>query len=283
MTRTLLPGSKTAAALAITLLMATCLGVRSTAQQPEYLIGPQDVLAVTVWDQLDLSGKFTVEADGTFTLPRVGRLQAGGRTVRAVEAELKRRLADGFFKNPQVSVVVGEYRSQRIFVVGEVRQAGSYPISGGTTLVEALARAGSTTADAGREVLIVRAPPGRAASGPTLPDKAAESELLRIDLHALQRGTASQGVVLQDGDTVFVPRAEMVYVFGQVRSPGAYAIRRETTIVQVLSLAGGVTERAAVGRLRVVRVVEGRKKELKVTLGDLVHAGDTIIVPERFF
>jgi polysaccharide export outer membrane protein len=259
MTRTLLPGSKTAAALAITLLMATCLGVRSTAQQPEYLIGPQDVLAVTVWDQLDLSGKFTVEA------------------------ELKRRLADGFFKNPQVSVVVGEYRSQRIFVVGEVRQAGSYPISGGTTLVEALARAGSTTADAGREVLIVRAPPGRAASGPTLPDKAAESELLRIDLHALQRGTASQGVVLQDGDTVFVPRAEMVYVFGQVRSPGAYAIRRETTIVQVLSLAGGVTERAAVGRLRVVRVVEGRKKELKVTLGDLVHAGDTIIVPERFF
>ena len=85
-------------------------------------------------------GKYTVEADGTFTFPLIGRVKAGGLTLRSVEEALRKELSNGFFKNPQVSVAVEQYRSQRVFVVGEVRMPGTYPLTGDTTLIEALAR-----------------------------------------------------------------------------------------------------------------------------------------------
>ena len=92
-----------------------------------------------------------------------------------------------------------------------------------------------------------------------------------------------QNIELRDGDTIFVPRAESAYVFGQVKTPGAYAIQKDTTVLQALSLAGGVTENGAMNRIKIVRMVNGEKKELKVKLTDLVKPGDTIIVPERYF
>ena len=99
----------------------------------------------------------------------------------------------------------------------------------------------------------------------------------------LEAGSLKQNVELRDGDTIFVPRADSVYVFGQVKNPGAYAVRKDTTVLQALSLAGGVTENGALNRVRVVRIVNGDKKELKLKLTDLVKAGDTLIVPERYF
>jgi polysaccharide export outer membrane protein len=94
----------------------------------------------------------------------------------------------------------------------------------------------------------------------------------------------SQNVQLHDGDTIFVPRAESIYVFGQVKTPGAYAlVQRDTSLLQALSLAGGVTENGAMNRIKIIRIVNGEKKELKVKLTDVVRAGDTIVVPERFF
>ena len=74
----------------------------------EYVVGPQDVLDVTVFGEAEVSGKFTVEADGTFNFPLIGRVQGGGRTLRRIEQELHDRLADGYFQNPQVSVAVGK-------------------------------------------------------------------------------------------------------------------------------------------------------------------------------
>ena len=90
-------------------------------------------------------------------------------------------------------------------------------------------------------------------------------------------------VDLHDGDTIFVPRAESVYVFGQVKMPGAYAIQKDTTVLQALSLAGGVSENGAMNRIKIARVMNGQKEEIKVKLTDIVKAGDTIIVPEKFF
>jgi len=251
----------------------------------EYLIGAQDVLTVTVWDSPDLSGKYTVETDGSFTFPLIGRIKAGGLTLRQFEAELRKKLADGYFKNPQVSVAVESYRSQRIFIVGEVRSPGTYPLTGDMTLIEAIARAGSTTPNASPEAIIVRAAPGKQADGPTLPgQKADTAETQRVNLRELQSGALTQNIALRDGDTIYVPRAASIYVFGQVRNPGAYALQdAETTVLQALSLAGGVTDRGATNRIKIVRVVNGKKVEIKVKLTDLVQAGDTIIVPEKFF
>jgi polysaccharide biosynthesis/export protein len=90
-------------------------------------------------------------------------------------------------------------------------------------------------------------------------------------------------MALRDGDTIFVPRAESVYVFGQVKNPGAYPIQRDTTVLQALSLAGGVNERGATGRIKIVRIEKGKTIEVRVKLTDIVRAGDTIMVPERFF
>jgi polysaccharide biosynthesis/export protein len=263
------------------LLTWSLLAVAIGAQQSNYVVGPQDVLTITVWEQPAMSGKFSVETDGSFTFPLIGRLKAGGLALREVEEELKRRLADGYLKNPQVSVAVEQYRSQRVFVMGEVHTPGAYPLTGDMTLIEALARAGSTTASASGEVVIIR-PKTTGSSGPTLPGQEEASELLRVDLPDLAAGALATNLVLRDGDTVFVPTAEMIYVFGHVKNPGGYPIKKGTTVLQALSLAGGVTDRGSTARIKIVRSIDGKRKELGAKLNDLVQPFDTIIVPERF-
>jgi polysaccharide export outer membrane protein len=250
----------------------------------DYVVGPQDMLTITSYDQADLSGKFTVEADGTFTYPLIGRVKAGSLTLRQIEAQVKKQLKDeGYFNKPEITVSMEQYKSQKIFVVGEVRTPGSYPLSGDMNLVEALARAGSTLPTASGEVVIVH-PANGSASGPVLPNQENADNVVRIDIKDLQNGTLSQNAALRHGDTIFVPRAESVYVFGQVRSPGAYPLQQKnTTVLQALSLAGGVTDRGSTGRIRIARIVNDEKQELKVKLGDMVQPGDTIIVQERFF
>lgn len=252
------------------------------SQATDYIIGAQDVLLITSYDQEDLSGKFPVDADGTFTYPLIGRVKAGGLTLRQLEAEMKRMLMDGFFKNPQITVAVEQYKSQRVFIVGEVKQPGAYALSGNMSLIEAIALAGSALPTASGEALIVRADTNGHAEGPTMPN-GDKSEVETIDLKSLQSGALSQNVALRDGDTIFVPRAETIYVFGQVKNPGAYPIQVGTTVLQALSLAGGVSDRGATGRIRIVRLQKGKKLEIRVKLDDVVRPGDTIIVPERFF
>jgi len=247
-----------------------------------YTIGPRDVLTIQVFEQSDLGGKYTVEADGTFSFPLIGRIMAAGRTLRQFEEDLKKRLADGYFRNPQVSVAVDQYRSQRIFVIGEVRTSGAVPLTGGMTLVEAIARAGSTLPSASGEVIVVRALQG-AVGGPLLPSQNGAAAIFRASIRELEAGSLKQNIDLQDGDTLYVPRAESVYVFGQVRNPGAYPIQKDTTVLQALSLAGGVTEHGAMNRITIVRVDKGQQKEIKAKLNDIVKPGDTIKVPERYF
>ncbi|PYR23623.1 MAG: hypothetical protein DMF94_00735 [Acidobacteria bacterium] len=277
----LTPWRSVAAALVVALSATPAF-----SQAPSsYVVGAQDVLTITSYDQADLSGKFTIETDGTFTYPLIGRFRAGGLTLRRVEDDLKARLRDdGYFKNPQITVSVETYRSQKIFVVGEVRTPGSYPLSGNMALVEALARAGSTLPTASGEVIIVHAADPETAAGPTLPVRTDGDNVTRVDLRALQNGEFANNTALRDGDTIFVPRAEAIYVFGEVKNPGAYALQQKnTTVLQALSLAGGVVDRGSTSRIRIARIVGGEKQEIRAKLSDVVQPGDTIIVPERFF
>jgi len=270
------------------LLLTLALGLvllapRSSAQSAgDYVIGPQDVLTIAVFDQADLGGKFAVELDGSFTFPLIGRVKAGGMTIREFETQLKTRLADGFFKNPQVTVAIEQYRSQRVFVTGEVRNPGSYALTGDMTLIEALAKAGSTTNNASDEVVVVRG--GKGAEQAATPGDGRDTR--RINLQNLQSGGAASenlNLALRDGDTIFVARAELTYVLGQVKNPGSYPIRSDTTVLQALSLAGGVTPTGAMNRTRVIRAGHDGKNEIKARLTDIVQPGDTIMVPERFF
>jgi polysaccharide export outer membrane protein len=271
-------------ALAIVLIVLALSMPRVALSQSagDYVIGPQDVLSITVFDQLDLGGKYAVELDGSFTFPLIGRVQAGGLTIRNFELEMKKRLADGFFKNPQVTVAIEQYRSQRVFVTGEVRSPGAYALTGDMTLIEALAKAGSTTPNASEEAVVVRGT--KDAVGPAALDAAGDREIFRFNLKELQSGSSTvRNIDLRDGDTIYVARAELVYVFGEVKNPAAYPIKSDTTVLQALSLAGGVTPNGAMNRTKIIRIIEGDKKEISVKLTAIVQPGDTIMVPERYF
>jgi polysaccharide biosynthesis/export protein len=130
----------------------------------------------------------------------------------------------------------------------------------------------------------VRSSSGAGSAAPAQNPNAPSKDTISVNLQNLQSGALSQNVALRAGDTIFVPRAETVFVSGQVRTPGEYVIRTSgMTVRQALALAGGVTERGSSRRVQIIRVVNGKEVATGVTLETAVQAGDTIVVNERFF
>jgi polysaccharide export outer membrane protein len=261
------------------------------AQQPapprapaphDYIVGRQDVLNITVFGEADISKRYTVDADGTIDFPFIGRVRAAGQTLRQVEDLLVKRLGAGFLVNPQVTVEIVEFRSQSIFVTGEVRAAGAYPIKGNMTIVEALALAGPTQT-ASNEVVIVRPKEPGERSGPVLPGNADSAETTRVNIRDLQSGKLSLNIALQPGDTVFVPKAETFFVSGQVRSPGSFVYEPGIRVLQAIALAGGLTDRGSDRGIKILRQVDGVEISINAKTTDLVKPGDTIVVRQRFF
>jgi polysaccharide export outer membrane protein len=269
----------------VTSVIGVLLAVGALAAQSppspdrNYVIGAGDRLRIAVWNQANISGDYAIDGDGSFTFPLIGRVVATGLTVSGLEGDLRRRLADGYYRNPQVTVTVVDYRSQRVYVMGSVRNPGMVSLTGEMTLMEALTRGGGTAADAADQVLIIRS---ATATGPVLPGQDAGAATIRVDLRQLNSGLPTDAR-LQDGDTIWVPRASTIYVYGQVRNPGHYPIQEGTTVRQALSLAGGPTEFGATNRVHVLRMVKGKETEVNVTLSDRVEPDDTVVVPERFF
>jgi polysaccharide export outer membrane protein len=274
---------------------ATAVQAGATAAQPapaDYQIGPQDILKITVYGHQDLTQSVLVQPDGTFTFPLVGRVKGSDMTPGELEKKIAVLLATGFIRNPQVTVVVQEYRSKTVYVVGEVARPGPYPLAGRTTLVEVLAKAGPTTA-AGAEVVVVRPHKDATVSGPVLPTEVAEgeeappdkprAEVFRVNMNIIQAGDLDKNLDLEPNDTVFVPQAPKVFVSGEVRSPGAYGWFPGMTARQLISLAGGLTPDGSDGRLTVVRQVDGQSEEGKIKLDDDVKPGDTLVVRRRLF
>ena len=246
----------------------------------DYVVGVQDVLKITVFDEPSLTGTYRVDPDGSFQYPLVGRIDAGGKRVRDIEQLLKAKLEDGYINHAQVVVAVDEFRSRNIFVVGEVRSPGKYPITGQMSLIEALAAAGSTTPSAGSEVLVLHSRNTTAAQV-VLPDGSDDPNVRRINLTDLQLGRLDENVALMEGDTVFVPKAERFFITGQVRNPGAYTYERGLTVLQAISLAGGLTDKGSNRRLKVIRSTNGKKTEQGIDLYDAIQPGDTLVIPQR--
>jgi polysaccharide export outer membrane protein len=239
-----------------------------------YVIGAQDQLSITVFEEAGLTGKYRVENDGFFTFPLLDRVQAAGRTLKELQSSLTTLLAEGFLRNPQVRVEVDQYKSQRVFVSGAVRSPGPITMTGAAmTLLEALALAGSATTDASNEVVVVY---------PVAEGQAA-GEQVRINRRDLELGRAGADVVLRDGTIINVPSAERFYVDGQVRNPGYYILEPGMTVQQALVLAGGLSDRGSDRGLTATRVVKGKPTEVPLRLEDQVQANDVIRVRTRFF
>jgi polysaccharide export outer membrane protein len=250
-----------------------------------YVIGADDVLNIYVFDEPDLNQatKYRVEADGMVTFALVGRVPAAGLTIREFQERLIAKLSEGYIRNPQLRVEVESYRSQNVYVSGEVRSPGKVPMSGPTMpLIEALALAGSPTAQASSELIVVH--PKKAKPGePTLPDDDQDAVRTRINIKDLQIGKAGIGVMLQAGDTVFVPKAQLIYISGMVRNSGSYVLDPGMTVQQAIALAGGLNDRGSDRRITIARMVNNKRVVLKAKLTDVVQANDTIEIGQRLF
>lgn len=272
-----------AAALLMSLLLGGPLAQEPPPTAPDtppagaYAIGPEDVVRITVYGHEDLTQSVVVEPDGTVVFPLLGRIKAAGLTPRELEQSLVSQLEDGYIRKPQVAVVVQAYRSNVVYVMGEVTRPGRMPLPDARTLVEVLALAGPLLGTAGSEVLVLRARAGVPVPAAGADPAAAAGEVIRVELGELQAGAAQSNIVLRPGDTVLVPRAARVYVTGRVKNPGAYPIAPGMTVRQAIGLAGGFAGRAR-STVRVVRKAEGGTSEVKARLDERLRADDTVVV-----
>jgi polysaccharide export outer membrane protein len=242
-----------------------------------YRIGPKDVLAIQVYRREDLTKQTPVRDDGTVFLPLAGHVDAAGKTVGELAAEIAARLA-AYVREPQVDVIVVEYRARQYALLGEVREPGSYAIQADTRLLDAFGAGHGLTEKANlHDSYLVR-------GGTILP----------LDFEALfNRGDAAQNVFLESGDFVYVASRERmrVYVLGEVNQPQIVPMTEgKLTIPEAIAAAGGFNETTAFkSNLKIIRGGIAAPTVLTVNFEDFLHgragravdleAGDIVFVP----
>ncbi len=261
------------------LSLLVILSIPITAICQEYVVGEGDLLRITVYDHADLTTTVRIGGDGKITFPLIGEVSVNGMTTTQVEKEIARLLGDGYIKNPYISVFIAEYKSKKLTVLGEFTKPGLLELRGDSTLLEVISNAGGVTVNAGDTLYIQR----KILKGGN-PSDAKTEITITVDLKKLlEEGDVSVNLPVQDGDSIYIPRASFIYVTGEVSKPGAYKLERGTTVLKAITLAGGFTEKASKGRVKVIRKVDKDEVTVRVNLNDTVMADDIILVPESFF
>jgi len=238
----------------------------------DYLVGAGDILRITVYDHPDMQTTVRVDDQGYITMPLLDRVKVGDMTIAQISQKLAEQLSDGYIVNPQVNIFVEEFRSKKAVILGHVRHPGLVELSGSTTFLELLSKVGGLTDDAGETATIKRTVNGK-------------SKSIVINLNSLiDQGDLSSDVVIRNGDNIFVSKAATCYVTGQVEKPDAYPCKKETTVMKLITMAGGFTGIASKSGVMIERIVDGKKTIMKgVSLDTAVQADDIIVVPESFF
>lgn len=262
----------------LALAAAALIGAAASAQTPPpplpamsaddgYLLGVDDEIEVKVYGQ-DEQAQVTrtrIKEDGTITLPLLGTITVRDRTARQVAAAVTQELrAGGYFTDPVVNVDVTQYVSNAVTVYGAVGASGVYPLDRAQTVAMMLARAGGARGD-GADYVILR--------------RAEDPTEHRILLSSFQ-GDFSSMTRLRAGDTLFVPAAPVIFVYGQVNSPGSFPIKSGMTIRQALARAGGPT---LAGSERNISIYRDGERLRKVDLNSIAKEGDTLFIHERLF
>ncbi len=244
-----------------------------------YIIGPEDVLDVQVWERKDLNHTVFVRPDGRTSLPLVGEIMVAGKTIQ----ELQDHLAKVYEKTVQsaiVTVIVKDIKSRPVYFVGGFGRPGPLQLTREMTLMQAISVVGGV------------APGGDAENGYVLRgDKRIAVNFYKL----LQKGDLGQNTRLEPGDTVVVPIADVVYVQGEVRAPSPLKYTTDLTLLKAITQAGGLTPLAASGRVDLLRGRYGEKKErIRVDVDKIMRApdenpdlslkpDDIIYVPQRLF
>ena len=223
-----------------------------------YVVSPGDTLDISVYDSPDLSVKATVTEQGEVYLPLVKRVHVGGLTIEKAQTQIEQALqTGGFINDPLVRVAVTDY-AHGVDMLGEISKPGTYPVSGSKRLLQLLTEAGGTTANAGSEVTIRRATDGHVQTVPLSSDP---TNLLLADTWVNQ------------GDTVIVPKAGVVYVVGEVNQPSGFAMQDRTdyTVLKLIAMAHGTTKFAKTSEVKIVRkAATGSLTEIPVPLNKIV-------------
>ena len=240
----------------------------------DYRLGAGDAIGVQVYQSPDLSVDARVSESGVISYPLVGTVQIGGLTISEAEKKIADALRAGrFVKVPQVNIVLRQVRGNQVAVLGQVSRPGRFPLETFNTRVsDMLAAAGGTTAT-GDDVLIVTGQ--------------REGQPFRkvIDIPGLFLNEKSaDDIILAGGDTLYVNKAPMFYIYGEAQRPGPYRIERGMTVMQALAQGGGPTVRGSENRLRLHRRdAAGKVVEYVPKLSDLIRAEDVLYVRESLF
>jgi len=275
---------------AIFVFIAVCIGaVPGSAQDAysrEYRIGAKDLLDLSVVGLEEMSKTVRVSEDGTISLPFLGIVNVYGLTKAELESRLAELLEASVLQDAQVTVFIREYMSQRVSVLGAVKNPGPYQLMGRQTLLQVIALAGGLMPDAGNKILIIR----------EFPDGSSNLiEISRIDL--MDRGDISLNIPLEPNDVISVPAERMVriFVFGQVKQPGALIVKESEmpTLLQAIAMAGGWGDRASKGGV-IIKWTDGNgiEQQQKINVKNIISnktrdiplkEGDIVIVPETIF
>jgi len=246
----------------LALLAAFCLasvaaGAGASVETTPYILGPGDQIVIHAIDAEEIAEKpFTIDSSGLINLPLAGRLQASGLTVPQFEAELTDRLKE-YIREPRLAVTVTDYHSQPVSVIGAVNTPGVQQLRGRKTLIEVLSAAGGLRADAGSRVSIQRDVTRGAIPLPDAKTDATGHYMVAdVNLRSVMDNThPEQNITVRADDVISVPRADLVYVVGEVKRAGGFPLseRQHISVLQALALAEGALPTAAVANARILR------------------------------
>ena len=261
---------------ALFLVLAACAGsaLAQTAAPADYKLAPGDAIKVNVYQNPDLSIETRVSESGVIRYPLVGNVNVGGLSIGEAENRIAQQLkAKDILKQPQVNIVLLQVRGNQVSVLGQVQKPGRFPLETNTVRVsDMLAAAGGVT-PMGDDTLIVTGTRG------------GQPFRKVIDIPALflnQRG--ADDILVAGGDTLFVNKAPMFYIYGEAQRPGYYRVERGMTVMQALASGGGITPRGSQNRLRLTRTQpDGAVVQTEPRLTDPVQPGDVLFVRESLF
>jgi len=248
----------------------TALLLSICAQASDYQVGPSDLLHISVFDHPELALDARVSDSGNISYPLIGVIHISGLSTHQAEELIAAKLREGsFIKQPQVSILVGDFQSQKVGVIGQVSKPGQYPLIGTQRVLDVLALAGGILPDS-------------AADQATL--ISANGNVQNIDLQKLSDGDLRMNLEVHSGDTLSVARAAQFYIYGEVQHPGVYRLAHNMTVSQAIATGGGLTKHGTERGAKLKRrTSNGEEHTYHAKSTDLLKPDDTLLIKESLF